>query len=115
MPTAYGKYDAINNIVYYIPQIANKEIVGNVGEIEFHEMWHMKQAENFRRKYGEITRENYLKYIEYSCNQAKKTIDGAGINKYNVNEISDYAMKMYQQGRYDEVEAEYLVNDLRRK
>lgn len=115
MPTAYGKYDAINNIVYYIPQIADKEIVDNVGEIEFHEMWHMKQAENFRRKYGEITYENYLKYIEYSCNQAKKTIDEAGINKYNIGDISSYASKMYKRGRFDEVEAEYMVKNLRRR
>lgn len=115
MPTAYGKYDAINNVVYYIPEIANEKVVKNVGNIEHHELWHMKQAENFREKYGDITRENYGKYIEYSCKRAKKVIDEAGIDKYNVNDISDYAMKMYQQGRYDEVEAEYMVNGFRRK
>ena len=48
MPTAYGKYDAIQNTVFYIPQIADKKIVENQGDIEYHEMWHMKQAENFR-------------------------------------------------------------------
>lgn len=115
LPTAYGKYDAMGNIVYYIPQIADKEIIDNVGKIEFHEMCHAKQAEKFRKKYGEITSENYWEYINYSCEKAKKVIDAAGINEYNVNELSDYAIRMYRQGRYDEVEAEYLADSLRRK
>ena len=55
MPTAYGKYDAIQNTVFYIPQIADKKIVENQGDIEYHEMWHMKQAENFRSQKGKIT------------------------------------------------------------
>lgn len=36
---AYGKYDAVNNVVYYIPEIVNKEIVGEKGVTEYHEMW----------------------------------------------------------------------------
>lgn len=44
---------------------------------------------------------------------AKNEIDRLGINKYNVDEISDYAFRMYRQGRYDEVEAEY--HTLKRK
>ena len=107
MPTAYGKYDAIQNTVFYIPQITNSKIVEKQGDIEFHEMWHMKQAENFRSRSGEITRENYGKYIESACKSGEKTIDRSGINLYNVNEISDYAEAMYRIGRYDEVEAEY--------
>ena len=107
MPTAYGKYDAIQNAVFYLPQIVDSKVVKDQGNIEFHEMWHMKQAENFRAKYGEITKENYGKYIKNSCKEAKKTIDSAGINEYNVSEISEYANSMYYKKRYDEVEAEY--------
>lgn len=55
MPTAYGKYDAIQNVVFYIPQIADSKVIKDQGNVEFHEMWHMKQAENFRKRYGEIT------------------------------------------------------------
>ena len=29
LPTAYGKYDAITNTVYYIPQIVDKKVVEN--------------------------------------------------------------------------------------
>ena len=114
MPTAYGKYDAIQNAVFYLPQIVDSKVVKDQGNIEFHEMWHMKQAENFRAKYGEITEENYGKYIKNSCKEAKKTVDSAGINEYNVSEISKYAKEMYDFGRYDEVEAEYMTLHRRR-
>ena len=86
-------------------------MIKDQGNVEFHEMWHMKQAENFRDKYGEITKENYGKYIEYSCKQAKKIIDQAGINRYNVGEISEYAKRMFGRLRYDEVEAEYMTKN----
>lgn len=107
MSKAYGKYDAIHNIVYYLPQIADSDVVDNVGDIEFHEMWHMKQAEIFREKAGEITDENFGEYIKYACKAAKKKIDGIGITEYNVNKLSVYASKMFFIERYDEVEAEY--------
>jgi hypothetical protein len=106
---AYGKYDAVNNVVYYISEIVNKEIVGQKGVTEYHEMWHMKQAEKFRSKGWNITKENYGKYIRELNKECKKTIDALGINKYNVDKISDYAKKMFEYGRYDEVEAEYMT------
>lgn len=106
---AYGKYDAVNNVVYYIPEIANKDIVGQKGVTEYHEMWHMKQAEKFRSKGWNITKENYSEYIRELNKECKKTIDALGINEYNVGKISDYAKKMLDYGRYDEVEAEYMT------
>lgn len=104
---AYGKYDAVQHIVFYIPQIADDKVVKDQGSIEFHEMWHMKQAENFRRKYGDITEKNFGIYIKNACQAAKEKIDKRGITEYNVDRISCYAYLMYRQGRYDEVEAEY--------
>lgn len=115
MPTAYGKYDAMQNTVFYIPQITDSKIVEAQGDIEFHEMWHMKQAENFKKRHGEIAKENYGKYLQSACEDAKKVIDKAGITKYNVGEISDYAEKMYHLGRYDEVEAEYMTTHRRKR
>lgn len=115
MPTAYGKYDAIQNTVFYIPQIADKKIVENQGDIEYHEMWHMKQAENFRSQKGKITKENHREYIQSACKDAKKVIDKAGISKYNVNKVSEYAERMYRLGRYDEVEAEYMTTYRRKR
>lgn len=115
MPTAYGKYDAMQNTVFYIPQITDSKIVEAQGDIEFHEMWHMKQAENFKKRHGEIAKENYREYLQSACEDAKKVIDKVGITKYNVGEISEYAEKMYRLGRYDEVEAEYMTTHRRKR
>ena len=115
MPTAYGKYDAMQNTVFYIPQITDRKIVEAQGDIEFHEMWHMKQAENFKKRHGEIAKENYGEYLQSACEDAKKVIDKVGITKYNVGEISEYAEKMYRLGRYDEVEAEYMTTHRRKR
>ena len=109
MPTAYGKYDAVTNTVFYIPEIADRRAVENSGEIEYHEMWHLKQAEEFRKKYGDITLENRGEYVRFACELAKRRLDRLGIDEYNVDEISDYAKRMYNRERYDEVEAEYVT------
>lgn len=106
---AYGKYNAVDNVVYYIPEVVLEDIVGGKAITEYHEMWHMKQAEKFRSKGWNITKENYGKYIRELNKECKKTIDVLGINEYNVGKISDYAEKMLDYGRYDEVEAEYMT------
>ncbi len=106
---AYGKYDAINSVVYYIPEISDKDIVGQKAITEYHEIWHMKQAEKFRSKGWNITKENYSDYLVELNKECKKTIDALGINEYNVGKISDYAKDMYRVNRYDEVEAEYMT------
>lgn len=104
----YGKYDAITNTVFYCDKIANKSIrVGT--QTEYHEMWHMKQAENFINKFGKITDSNYSEYIEFANKKAKKNLDELGVTEYNVNEISKYATRKYMFGRFDEVEAEYYA------
>lgn len=110
--SAFGKYDPVENVVYYIPQVTDPTVMkgnGGLGFTEHHEMWHMKQAENFREAGWNITRENYDEYLQELCKRAKKTIDNAGINEYNVKGISDYAFRQFYLGRYDEVEAEYMA------
>lgn len=106
---AYGRYDAVDNVVYYIPEISDKNIMEQKAITEYHEMWHMKQAEKFRNRGWNITKENYGDYLKKLNNECKKTIDLLGINEYNVSKISGYANRMYFAGRYDEVEAEYMT------
>lgn len=110
---AYGKYNAVDNTVYYCSDILSKELKKDVDTVR-HELWHMNQAEEYRAKFGEITDENHLDYIAYTCGVAKKYIDKMGINEYNVGEISDYTKKMYKYSRYDEVEAEYIASTSRK-
>ena len=104
---AYGKYDAVTNTVYYIPQIVNKAKMAS-GDVEFHEMWHMKQAEDSRKAGWKITESNRGEYLKELCKRAKKNLDGLGITSDNVNKISQYAYEQYQLGRYDETEAEFM-------
>ena len=116
MPTALGKYDPVENVVYYAPNISDKcvmESIGGLGVVEYHEMWHLKQAEDFRKTVWIITRENQGEYLTRLCEKCKIHIDKLGITRDNVEEISQYAQQMYFKGRYDEVEAEY--NAMRRK
>mgnify|MGYP005885489765 CR=1 FL=1 len=115
--SAFGKYDPVENVVYYTPQIADAATMkdnGGLGFVEYHEMWHMKQADDFRKAGWNITRENYGEYMQELNIRAKKVIDKAGITKYNVNSISDYASRQFYLGRYDEVEAEYMAVKKRR-
>lgn len=104
---AYGKYDAATNTVYYIPEIVKENNELKFGDTEYHEMWHFKQAADYRKSGKDITLENKIDYLRALCGLCKKRIDRLGINRYNVGEISDYAKIMYERGRYDEVEAEY--------
>lgn len=109
---ALGKYDPVENVVYYTPRITDADVMkdnGGLGFVEYHEMWHMKQAENFREAGWTITQENRGRYIEELCKRAKKNIDKAGITAYNVRDISKYAKINYDTERYDEVEAEYMA------
>ena len=104
---AYGKYDAVENTVYYCSDVLSKDVRRN-GDVIRRELWHMKQAEKYRNKFGQITNDNYHDYIKYTYDQAKVFIDDHGITEYNVGEISNYAEKMFAYSRYDEVEAEYI-------
>lgn len=105
---AYGKYNAVDNTVYYCSDILSKELKKDVDTVR-HELWHMNQAEEYRAKFGEITDENHLDYIAYTCGVAKKYIDKMDINEYNVGEISKHAERMYGATRFDEVEAEFIA------
>lgn len=105
-------------MVYYTPRINEQSIAttaGGKGAVVFHEMWHAKQADRFRKKGWTITSENYREYLHALCDACKKSIDAAKITEYNVGEISDYARNQFLLGRFDEVEAEYMTQRRRHK
>lgn len=109
MPTAYGMYNAADNTVYYVPEIANPKDKRVKGEVEFHEMWHAKQAERFRTQKGEITDKNYAEYIRFSNEKAKETLDKLGLTEYDIGKISSRTPDRFAEGRFDEIEAEYMT------
>ena len=107
-----GVYDPCENIVYYAESIGKKavqEASGGAGAVEAHEMWHMKQAEDFLQSGWTITRENRGEYLDALCKKCKERIDKLGITRDNVGEISNYAKFQFDQKRFDEVEAEYMT------
>ena len=111
MPTAWGRYDAVNNVVYYSQWVESPKFTETRADVEFHEMVHMRQAEEFRQKGWVITKENYGQYIQELCKVCKKRFDAIPKEKYNgdVRNISKYASDQYALGRYDEVEAEFEI------
>lgn len=113
---AVGIYDPCENVVYYAESVGKKtvqDVSGGFGVIEAHEMWHMKQAEDFRQSGWVITRENRAEYLDALCKKCKGRIDKLGITRDNVRELSQYAADMYLGERFDEVEAEFM--SLRRR
>lgn len=76
---AVGVYDPCENIVYYAESIGKKavqEASGGAGAVEAHEMWHMKQAEDFRQSGWTITRENRGEYLDVLCKKCKEQVQG---------------------------------------
>ena len=112
MPTAFGRYEAVTNTVYYTPDIADRTVMaenGGLGAVEYHEMWHIKQADDLRSAVWEITKENFSEYIRELCKKVKRRLDSMGITSYNVGKASRSAEKKYLIGRYDEAEAEIMA------
>ncbi len=109
---ALGLYDPCTNTVYYNQAMTSEEVqnlAGGKAAVEYHEMWHARQAYGYRSTGKEITEENKGEYLQALCSRAKKNLDGLGITQDNVGEISEYAEKQFIRGRFDEVEAEYMT------
>lgn len=77
-----------------------------------HELFHWKDAQEYKKHHVSITRENYNEYIQHLNTNRKKILDKMGINEYNVSEISKYASQSYLVQYYDEVFTELRVLNL---
>ena len=118
----YGKYDAVNNVVYYREEISTRKTLKqlqsklpqdadklDIGHTEYHEMWHLWQAEHFRSQGWIFTDSTFGEYLEALCEERKTHLDELGITKYNVGSITKYAKDNYYAGRFDETEAEFMA------
>ncbi len=77
-----------------------------------HELYHWIDAEKFRHKYGEVTKENYNKYVDFINQNAKKKLDKLTQRGYNIVNGSPYAISEYQKQKYYETYTEYRVTNL---
>lgn len=74
-----------------------------------HELIHWQDAEKYRQKFGEIT--DYNAYCDYLNKIYAPKVEKL-INKgYNIEDISAYADSCYLDEEFDEVYAEYRVNE----
>ena len=74
-----------------------------------HELFHWKDAQEYIKHHGSITKENYNDYVRDLNISRKKLLDKRGITEYNVNNISAYASQSYRVEDYDEVFTELRV------
>ena len=75
-----------------------------------HEMIHWQDARKYVAKFGEITQQD--EYMAHIIEKHRIFVDKLVQKRYNFDEISDYASRMYIGGRYDEVMTEYRVKKL---
>lgn len=80
-----------------------------------HELLHWQDAEKYRKRYGDITEQNYSEYIDFINRDAKKKLDKLMKKGYNIGEISDYALEQYRKGKFYETYTEFRVVDLLRR
>lgn len=76
-----------------------------------HELFHWKDAQDFRNKFGEITPTNYGDYEKFVQSQAKKRLDKLQKDGHNIF-VSEYGKNSYKNGIFDETYAEYRVWEL---
>ena len=79
----------------------------NHNGIYVHEMLHWSDAQKYIRAHG-----NANGYIQANIKESKKHIDKLEKNGYNINDISRYASRMLNFGRYDEAWTEYRTTQI---
>ena len=119
---ALGKYDCVENVIYVLPELGDKKTISaftvldkNISfrSTEYHECWHWMQAQAYNKAITEKTKAT--EYMPWLLEKTRKNIEKLGIDEYNINNISDYAVDMFWRGRYDEVEAEFYVKEFLNK
>ena len=77
-----------------------------------HELYHWKDAEEYRNKYGTISEGNLSEYNKYVESKCKKGIDKLIKNGYNILEISNYATENLMNNKFTEPFTEFRTKRL---
>ncbi len=119
---APATYNAVQNVLYINEKIIDIESMEedtgfacseNKYSTFLHECIHWSDAENYRQNHGPITNENYGKeYLPQLRAKCKKSLDKLIKESYNISGISDYAMKEFGKGNFDETYTEYRTKKL---
>lgn len=120
---AAASYNAVENVMYIRSAAGGKKAMKDLQKSfaapkEYistfsHEMYHWKDAELYRDKFGDITdTDEYNKYISWIREKSKKSLEKLAENGYDLSNISDYATDMFGFEKYEEVYTEYRVSEL---
>ena len=123
---AVASYNPIQNVVYvrqtlleYTKLSVLQEQLAcpeNKYSTLLHEYIHWLDAENYRSKNSDFSNiDDYNKYIKYLRTKCTTKLDKAGVDNYNIGEISYYAKVKYISEEYDEAYTEYRVQEILRK
>lgn len=123
---AVASYNPIQNVVYvrqtlleYTKLSVLQEQLAcpeNKYSTLLNEYIHWLDAENYRSKNSDFSNiDDYNKYIKYLRTKCKTKLDKAGVDNYNIGEISYYAKVKYISEEYDEAYTEYRVQEILRK
>lgn len=123
---AVASYNPVKNVVYIrqtildynklIPLQEQLACPKNKYSTLLHEYIHWSDAEKHRKKYSDFANaDDFNRYIKKLRNQCKAKLDKAGVNGYNIKEISNYAVDKYASEEYDECYTEYRVKQFLRR
>lgn len=102
----------INERIFHLPT-GNFACPDNKLSTILHECIHWKDAVAYRARFGEITKQNYrTEYLPFIYEKSKKALDKLKEKGYNIEEISDYALRCIMDGSLDEVYTEYRVKNI---
>lgn len=72
-----------------------------------HELYHWKDAEEYRKENGDITSANYSDYEEWVNRKSKKTLDKVVKRGYNISDLSEYGRECFDIEDFAEAHTEY--------
>ena len=120
---ALAAYDPVQDVLKLGYYLANKEsfeldpddksaMPYNLDVTMVHELFHWKDAKDYREKFGEITQDKRNEYFSYRNRVSGENVKKL-LRKYTLEDISAYSSKSLGLGKYDEVYTElrtYLLN-----
>ncbi len=108
---ANGRYLYESNTVVLMPKL-----FGNMDENDeynkhliFHELLHWSDCQDMAKIYPGLNEDDLVDHV---IEWAKDKLDNLGENKYSMINISSYAKKQYDLGRFDEAYVEYRVKKI---
>lgn len=72
-----------------------------------HELNHWKDSLEYEKKYGKISKDNYLDYLDYCNKKGYELFENMLKKGYDISEVSNYAKRSILSGNYDEIRIDY--------